>query len=207
MKKLNKKGFTLIELLAVIIILGVLLLIAVPSVSKYITDSRMKTYRNNLSNFVSAVTNEVNAMEINGAYSFKSNEVLVVPFNKIELEKGSNTQSPFGNYDTNYSYVLVTRKYTVNNNGTADDTSDDICVVAGYNYYVQALDDNGYGAKFAKVGESVVDAVSGLVKVPANQDALVESASVGDTGKWVLPEVAASEIPSCATINAVKVIG
>ena len=32
MKKMNKKGFTLIELLAVIIILGVLLLIAVPSV-------------------------------------------------------------------------------------------------------------------------------------------------------------------------------
>ena len=39
MKGLNKKGFTLIELLAVIIILGVLLLIAVPSVSKYITNS------------------------------------------------------------------------------------------------------------------------------------------------------------------------
>ena len=34
--KLNKKGFTLIELLAVIVILGVLLAIAIPSVTKHI---------------------------------------------------------------------------------------------------------------------------------------------------------------------------
>ena len=36
----NNKGFTLIELLAVIIILGILMIIAIPSVTKYITDSR-----------------------------------------------------------------------------------------------------------------------------------------------------------------------
>ena len=40
MKKLNKKGFTLIELLAVIIILGVLMIIAIPSVTEYISSSR-----------------------------------------------------------------------------------------------------------------------------------------------------------------------
>ena len=37
---MNKKGFTLIELLAVIIILGIVLLIAVPSVSRIINDTR-----------------------------------------------------------------------------------------------------------------------------------------------------------------------
>ena len=43
-KKKKKKAFTLIELLAVIIILGVLMIIAVPSVTKYISDSRKSSY-------------------------------------------------------------------------------------------------------------------------------------------------------------------
>ena len=43
----DKKGFTLIELLAVIIILGVLMLIAIPSVTEYISSSRKSGYINN----------------------------------------------------------------------------------------------------------------------------------------------------------------
>lgn len=44
MKKINKKGFTLVELLAVIVILGVLLLIAVPSVTNIINNSKKKAF-------------------------------------------------------------------------------------------------------------------------------------------------------------------
>ena len=131
MKKLNKKGFTLIELLAVIIILGVLLLIAVPSVSKYITDSRMKTYATNLTRLVDAVSNEVNSYE--GAYSFKASEYLIVPLVCIDVEKGSNTKSPFGEYVEENSFVAVTRKYVSG-------------VPTGFNYYVAAVDSNGFGA-------------------------------------------------------------
>ena len=40
----NKKGFTLIELLAVIVILGVLLGIAIPKVSQYITKSKKEGF-------------------------------------------------------------------------------------------------------------------------------------------------------------------
>ncbi len=42
MKK--KNGFTLIELLAVIIILGILMIIAIPSVTNYISNSRKSAY-------------------------------------------------------------------------------------------------------------------------------------------------------------------
>ena len=194
MKKMNKKGFTLIELLAVIIILGVLLLIAVPSVSKYIQQSRMKTYNNNLSNFVSAVTNEVNAMDYSSPYSFKSDEVLVVAFNKIDIERGSNEKSPFSYYDQTKSFVLVTRKYdvTTNDKGTEDVSDDEkVYTPVGYNYYVQALDESGYGAKLAKAGETTIDAVTGLVEIPEAD------------GTWTIPSIV-ENLPD--TVTKVRVI-
>ena len=42
MKKLlnNKKGFTLIELLAVIVILAILVMVAIPAVTKYLNSAR-----------------------------------------------------------------------------------------------------------------------------------------------------------------------
>lgn len=42
MKKLNKKGFTLVELLAVIVILGVILVFAVPNINNLLVVSRKK---------------------------------------------------------------------------------------------------------------------------------------------------------------------
>ena len=51
----NKKGFTLIELLAVIVILGLLMAIAIPSVTKYITQSRKKTVTSTIGNYIGAL--------------------------------------------------------------------------------------------------------------------------------------------------------
>ena len=53
----NKKGFTLVELLAVIVILGVLLLVAVPAVSTVITNSRKGADRDEAIEFLNAVAN------------------------------------------------------------------------------------------------------------------------------------------------------
>lgn len=57
---MNKKGFTLIELLAVIIILGVLMIIAIPSVTQYIQNSRKEAYVKTIDSFSRAVMQEVN---------------------------------------------------------------------------------------------------------------------------------------------------
>ena len=44
MKKLNKKGFTLVELLAVITIMGILMIVAVPAVQRTIRNTRYKYF-------------------------------------------------------------------------------------------------------------------------------------------------------------------
>ena len=53
-----KKGFTLIELLAVIIILGVLMIIAIPAITKIIQNAREDTAINSVKTFVKEDENQ-----------------------------------------------------------------------------------------------------------------------------------------------------
>ena len=64
MSKLNRKGFTLIELLAVITIMGILMLVAIPSVSRTIENSRRDTFADNAIVYINTVRNAVLADEI-----------------------------------------------------------------------------------------------------------------------------------------------
>lgn len=56
---MNKKGFTLIELLAVITIMGVLMIIAIPAITKTIQNAREDTAINSVKTFVKEVDKEI----------------------------------------------------------------------------------------------------------------------------------------------------
>lgn len=100
-KKKKKRGFTLIELLTVIIILGVLMIIAVPSVSEYIQMSRKEGYVKMALQYISGARTKINSQEI-PIYDIEATYYL--PAKCIALEKGG--ESPFGNLDE--AYIVVT---------------------------------------------------------------------------------------------------
>ena len=134
MKK-NEKGFTLVELLAVIVILGLLMAIAIPSVTKYITQSRKKTLMSSMDSYVTAVTTAVNDNEF-GALSTQD-IIYYIPVSDeennscVSLEKGGT--DPFGNWVE--AYVAV--------NYDASKYS--------YDYYFTFYDDAGYGMELTSI--------------------------------------------------------
>ena len=106
--KLDKKGFTLIELLAVIVILGILMMTAIPAVTRAIAKSRRNTYWQNMKSYAKAAATPF----LDGEYVTDgdtsescpypgSKEFVVIPLNIIELEQGDATKSSFkSEYET-----------------------------------------------------------------------------------------------------------
>lgn len=117
MKK--KNGFTLIEILAVIIILGILLVIAVPSVSKYINDSRKEAYITTITNYSKSY------LGIKLDQKPTKGQALVVPLEAIPMENGP-AKSPFGDFDFEKSYFVAVNE------------------LSGYIFYIFCIDSSGY---------------------------------------------------------------
>lgn len=109
MKRLNKKGFTLIELLAVIVIMGVLMIVAIPAVSRTIENARRDSFADTAKEYINAVRNAVLADNISCGgivasatsagdyyYGFDTTGALYPAENASDLME-TGGKSPFGN--------------------------------------------------------------------------------------------------------------
>src|SRR5574344_1493835 len=78
---MNKKGFTLIELLAVILILGIIALIAIPAVNNIIKESKKEAAKVSASNYIEAIEKQATLNQL-------KNEKIIVDgiYTPLELE-------------------------------------------------------------------------------------------------------------------------
>ena len=101
MKK--KNGFTLIELLAVIIILGILMIIAIPSVTSYINNSRKSAYVDSAREIIAGARNFVNEGKVP---MYDTSATYYIKASCISTENGQ--KSPYGEFVDDETYVIVT---------------------------------------------------------------------------------------------------
>lgn len=90
----NNKGFTLIELLAVIVIMGVLMMVALPQVTKYIENSKKDAYAETAKSYINAVRYALLNDELPESLPESGNST-TVSLDKVKVESGGE-QSPYG---------------------------------------------------------------------------------------------------------------
>ena len=124
MNNKKKNGFTLIELLAVIIILGILMIIAIPSVTRYISDSRKSAYVDTAKEIIGSARNLVNAGK---QEMYDTDATYYIDIKCVKTENAM--KSPYGDFVDLGAYVVVTYDGK------------------GYSYYWTSVDDAGQGVK------------------------------------------------------------
>lgn len=122
-KKFKRKGFTIIELLAAIIILGILLIIGIPAITKYLDSSRSESYVATAKNIMASARNFVNEGNRSDISFYDTDISYYIPTTCIKSENSNS--SPYGEFDP--AYVIV------NYNGK------------GFDYYWVSRDVEGFG--------------------------------------------------------------
>ena len=154
---MKNRAFTLIELLAVIIILGILMLIAIPGVTSYINNSRKNVYVDTAKELIRGASNLLNS---GGFDNLDEDVTYYIDSRCIASETGKEAQSPFGKF--NPAYVLVVNE---------DDQ---------YNYYFQSRDDTSVGVKQITNLDSLE--LSKIVSDVKEED-IDTTVSIGNTSK------------------------
>lgn len=90
----NNKGFTLIELLAVIVIMGVLMMVAIPQVTKYIENSKKDAYAETSKAYINAVRYALLNDELDESLP-EDKQSITVKLTEVKLESDIE-KSPYG---------------------------------------------------------------------------------------------------------------
>ena len=130
---MNKKGFTLIEILAVVIILGILMVIVVPNVTRYIENSRKSAYVQTIKDILASAGANLTKSQMKSA---NKNTTYYIPNGCIKTENGV-AKSPYNDFDQ--AYIVVGWE----NNG--------------YAFYWVGRDKSGKGIKDMKKIEEITE--------------------------------------------------
>lgn len=191
--KKNNKGFTLIELLAVIVILGVLMIIAVPMVTQYITSAKRGAFLSTAKAYVSsaryAYLNEDYTCQ-GASINTGAGGAVVIPFNQIKVDK-ANGMSSFNKKMEEKSYVII------------QTTSS-----GEYVYYVRMVDEgnNGFNTpidedklekKDVKINNAASNGYSNVTAMPTSGDVAVTTEKLVTTSGKIT-------IAGSCTLNSVQ---